>query len=312
MKHYSYPPNGPEMFETMLRIRAVEDRLQTYCDRGLAGDLHFSKGQEAIAVGVMAALRSSDLFVTHHRTIAHEIARGAELYPLVAEILGKKTGLNRGRAGEMHLHNLAVGHAFSFQLVGTVVPVGAGLAWYRRYVAQTDDVVVVFLGDAAFSNGVVHEGLNVAYVQSVPLVVIVENNHLAGNIAPPHYQTHCSWAERLAPYSGSTVDRVDATDPERVCEAASAAVDEARRLGGPTFLVCDAPRLCWHKQGQRDVRLPTEIAREARFDPLLVMQRRLGLAHGKIAYQRVKIEKELDEVFARVEADPPAEMHYDD
>src|SRR4029077_13410104 len=110
--HKNAVPMTSDLFHTMLTIRLVEERLQAMCMRGEAGDLHFSRGQEAIATGVCAALRPTDHIVTHHRTIAHHIAKTFgcmlllespfvenALYSLVAEILGKKTGVNGGIAG---------------------------------------------------------------------------------------------------------------------------------------------------------------------------------------------------------------------
>src|SRR3990167_9800788 len=120
-----------KLHDQMLLIRLLEDRLQVLCDQGLGTDLHFSKGQEAISVGVMAALRETDYVVTHHRTIAHAIARGVPMKSLVAELLGKAEGINGGYAGEMHLSFPFKRFMFSFQLVGTCVPVAAGLAWAR-------------------------------------------------------------------------------------------------------------------------------------------------------------------------------------
>ena len=92
-----------ELYESMLRIRLLEDALQELCYKGEAGDLHFSKGEEAIAVGVCSELSPQDYSVTHHRTIAHAVARGVPLKGLVAELLGNATGINGGRSREMHL-----------------------------------------------------------------------------------------------------------------------------------------------------------------------------------------------------------------
>ena len=113
--------------EQMLRIRLLEDRLQELCLKGEAGDLHFNKGQEAIPVGVCAALRETDYVVTHHRTIAHAIAKAVPLRPLIAEVLGMAEGMNGGMGGEMHLSWMEARFAFSWQLVGTCVPVAAGI-----------------------------------------------------------------------------------------------------------------------------------------------------------------------------------------
>ncbi len=109
-----------ELYRKMLMIRLLEDEFQKLCFAGEAGDLHFSKGQEAISVGVCAALDKNDYMVTHHRTIAHSIAKGVPLKPLVAEILGKKSGVNNGMAGEMHISYPPAKYMFSFQLVGSL------------------------------------------------------------------------------------------------------------------------------------------------------------------------------------------------
>ncbi len=111
--------NESELYKKMLTVRLLEDRLQELCNTGEASDLHFSRGQEAISVGACAAIQPTDYMVTHHRTIAHSIARGVPLNPLVAELLGKATGFNKGMAGEMHIRYPPLRYMFSFQLVGT-------------------------------------------------------------------------------------------------------------------------------------------------------------------------------------------------
>jgi TPP-dependent pyruvate/acetoin dehydrogenase alpha subunit len=290
-------------YRTMLRIRLVEDRLQKLCLEGLAGDLHFSKGQEAIAVGVCAALRPGDIIVTHHRTIAHEIARGAALYPLIAEVLGRKTGINGGRAGEMHLHNASVGHLFSFQLVGTCLPVAAGIAWGERYFRKTDNIVVCFIGDAASSNAQFHEGMTIAALRGVPLLVVIENNELAGNIRPLYYMPTLSVAPRMDSYGVGGLGGVDGNDVETVFRAAKELVSSIRTYVQPAFLECMTTRLCWHKQGQRDVRSAEELAKLAERDPLRGFFDKPDwlVAAGEIG-------REVDEATTRALADGPPDF----
>ena len=251
----------------MLLIRTVEDRLQELCLEGLAGDLHFNRGQEAIAVGVCAAMRPTDYLVTHHRTIAHAIAKGVPLEPLLAEILGKSNGLNGGMAGEMHLSHPASRFMFCWQLVGTCVPVAAGLAWAVKNHLKTDDVVVCFHGDAATANGQWHEGVNIAAVQHLPLLLVCENNHLAGNVREEHYQPVANVRKRMLGY-GLTSFMVDGNNVSEVYEWAKEAIDLVRREGRPVMLECHTTRLGRHKQGQGDLRKPEEIAELALRDPL--------------------------------------------
>ena len=253
--------------EQMLLIRAVEDKLQELCLEGLAGDLHFSRGQEAISVGVCAAMRDTDYLVTHHRSIAHAIAKGVPLKPLLAEVLGKPNGMNNGLAGEMHLSYPVKRFMFCWQLVGTCVPVAAGLAWAVKNYLKTDDVVVCFHGDAATANGQWHEGVNLAAVQGLPLLLVCENNHLAGNVREEHYQPVANVRKRMLGY-GLTSFMVDGNNVNEVYEWAKEAIDLVRRERRPVMLECDTTRLGRHKQGQGDLRGKDEMAMLALRDPL--------------------------------------------
>ena len=251
----------------MLLIRALEDRLQTLCNEGLAGDLHFSKGQEAIAVGVCAALRPTDYVVTHHRAIATAVAKGVPLDLLVAELLGKDAGLNRGLSGEMALYHEPTRFMSSFQLVGTCVPVAAGIAWAVKNVRKTDDVVAVFFGDAATANGQWHEGVNIAAVQGLPLLLVCENNVMAGNVTVEDYLPTVHITDRAFGYGIGARD-VDGNNLAAVVDKAANAVDCVRSRREPFLLECHTTRLGRHKQGMGDLRGADEMAALALRDPL--------------------------------------------
>lgn len=253
--------------EQMFLIRYLEERLQALCLEGLAVDLHFSTGQEAISVGVISMLRPTDYVVAHHRTIAHAVAKGVPLEPLLAEILGKASGLNGGLAGEMHLSHVPSRFMFSFQLVGTCVPVAAGIAWAVKHHQKTDDIVALFHGDAATSNGQWHEGLNIAAVQGVPLLLVCENNELAGNVRPVDYLPVASVAERAKGY-GIEAATVDGNDIYSVQAAAAQAVRHVRTHRRPFLLECKTTRLGRHKQGQGDLRTKEEMQALWAKDPL--------------------------------------------
>jgi pyruvate dehydrogenase E1 component alpha subunit len=291
-------------YRALYTIRCVETRLQGYCDRGEAGDLHFNKGQEAVAVGVCSVLRGTDFVVTHHRTIAHAISKGARLHPLIAELLGKRTGYCQGRAGEMHISIPEIRYAFSFQLVGTCVPVATGLAWAQRYHHQTGDVVAVFLGDAAFSNGAVHEGLTIAAIREVPLLVVCENNSLAGNVRPSDYQPTRTVADRMAGYGIPSVT-LDGTDVRKVAAIARDLVEEVRKESRPRMMECRVFRNCFHKQGQGDARPKAEIEEGAKRDPLFLARGRLGEAEATGIEMSVAIE--VAAAFEQADKDEVAE-----
>lgn len=287
------------LMERMLQIRLVETKLQALCLEGKAGDLHFSTGQEAIAVGVCAALRETDYVVAHHRSIAHAIAKGVPLRPLLAEILGKAEGMNGGMAGEMHMSYLPARFMFSWQLVGTCVPVAAGLAWAVKNYKKADDIVAVFHGDAATANGQWHEGLNLAAVQRVPLLLVCENNHVAGNVKSSYYQPGESVRQRAAGFGIGSAE-VDGNDVEAVREAASAAARYVRETCLPFFLECDTTRLGRHKQGMGDLRTKEELALLALRDPL-------RNAHIS-ADMKASMEADLDNLINEVMKGPNPDM----
>jgi pyruvate dehydrogenase E1 component alpha subunit len=292
------------LYENMVTIRVVENKLQELCLRGEAGDLHFNKGQEAISVGVCAALRQTDYIVTHHRTIAHEIAKGATLRPLLAEILGKATGINGGLAGEMHINNPTIRHMFSFQLVGSCVPVATGLAYAVKYCKKTDDIVAVFFGDAATSNGQVHEALNIAKIKRVPLLLVCENNGLAGNIRKEYYLPTETVSERMFGYD-ICASRIDGNDVFCVYNEAKEIIEKIVRCKSEPFLIeMDTTRLCWHKQGQKDARSPEELAKLAERDPLLVAERNLAITNKQKTKVWEKIEMEVESILQEVLNDP--------
>ena len=285
--------------EQMLRIRLLEDRLQELCLNGDGADLHFSRGQEAIPVGVCAALRETDYVVTHHRTIAHAIAKGVPLRPLIAELLGKAEGLNGGMAGEMHMSYPAARFMFSFQLVGTCVPVAAGLAWAVKHYLKTDDIVVVFHGHAATANGQWHEGMNIAAVQKLPLLLVCENNRVAGNVTSDYYSPVMHIRQKAGAY-GILSNTVDGNDISEVRKAAEFAAKWVRARSEPFLLECVTARLGRHKQGMGDIRTKEELAALTLRDPLL----RVDVDPRR----RDAIEHEIAEIIEAVRAAPGPQL----
>lgn len=292
------------LYRTMLTTRLVEDRLLAMCREGLAGDLHFNRGQEAIATGVCAALRPTDRMVCHHRTIAHQIAKGAPLYPLIAEILGKKTGCNGGRAGEMHISNHAIGHDFSFQLVATCLPVAVGLAWALRH-RKVDDVVACFFGDAATSNGAFHEAMTIASIHRVPLLLVCENNGRAGNVTKEHYLPVATVAQRMSGYD-IRAKTIDGNNVALVHREAEMMLEDIRRAPRPLLLECKTERGSPHKIGQGDNRSKEEMAQVAELDPLPREAARTGLSLEQMADMADEINTSLNEIFERIAKDEVA------
>jgi len=294
-----------ELYKKMVLIRTLETRLLQLAEStGEVSDLHLNRGQEAISVGVCSVLRRDDYMVTHHRTIAHSIAKDMPLQPLADEILGRATGICGGRANEMHIRSPEIGYMFSFQLVGTAAPVAAGIAWASRYVRRENKVVALFTGDASTGNGQFLEGVNAASIRRVPLLIVIEDNHLAGNVTPNYYfPDRGGIKERLAAFGIDTV-RIDGNKIDEVVENAERIVNGVRSSSRPFGLICDTTRLLMHKLGQRDVRTQEEVSELSKRDPILYLEDKLALGEKEKMELKKGAESQVDEAIKIAHAAP--------
>jgi 2-oxoisovalerate dehydrogenase E1 component len=264
-----------EMLRRMLLIRAFEETLAEAYARGEVPTeaIHLSIGQEATAVGVCFALQADDYMATTHRGHGHMLAKGADVNGMMAELLGKVTGLCKGKGGSMHVTEAAVGALGANGIVGApyLIATGAALsAKYRpdqpartgaraRSGAGSGRVAVAIAGDGSTNQGMFHEALNFAAVFKLPAVFVVENN-LYGEFTPLHEHANVQrLSDRAAAYGipGATVDGNDAW---AVFAATREAVDYARRGEGPTLLECLTYRWHGHMEGEvASYRDPDEI-----------------------------------------------------
>jgi pyruvate dehydrogenase E1 component alpha subunit len=229
------------LFRSMLRIRRVEEALATrYAEQMMRCPMHLCVGQEAIAVGVCAALRKEDKVFSNHRAHGHYLAKGGDLNAMVAELYGRATGCCGGRGGSMHLIDLDVGFMGATPIVGGTVPLAVGSAWAAS-LQGTHDVSVSFLGDGCFEEGVVHESLNFAALHRLPIIFICENNDFSvytrRNERQPNRPIY-----RIAEAHGMPAATADGNDVETVNSMARSAVEHARDGKGPQFLEFDAYR----------------------------------------------------------------------
>jgi len=168
--------NPLTLYQEMLLIRRLEEALvREYPKQEMRCPVHFSIGQEAIAVGVSAMLRSTDWVISNHRSHAHYIAKHGDLFTFVSELYGKESGCCAGRGGSMHLTDIAAGFLAGIPIVGSSLPIGAGVAMSQKW-QGVDDITVVYIGDAAVESGSFHETLNFASLHSLPLLTVCENN----------------------------------------------------------------------------------------------------------------------------------------
>ena len=225
----------------MLRIRLAEEGIANhYAEQEMRCPVHLSVGQEAIPVGVSAAMRRDDRVASNHRCHAHYLGKGGSLRAMMAEIYGKLAGCCGGRGGSMHLFDDDVGVMFSQPIVGSSVAVGVGIAYAFQRRGQ-DGICVAYLGDAAMEEGVFHESANFAALHKIPVVFVCENN-LYSVYTPIKQRQPERSITLLATAHGMPASHVDGNDVEAVHGAARAAIDHARSGAGPAFVLADTYR----------------------------------------------------------------------
>ena len=267
------------LLRDMMRIRAFESKmLELIHLKELEAGFHLLMGHEAIVVGVSHALRSSDYVTSNHRAIGRYLSRGGDSKKIMAEIYGKATGVCRGRAGEMLIADRSKGLLFSSVTVAAGIPVAVGAAISLRLYSKSDHVVATFFGDAATCNGIFHESMNIAAVHKAPIIFVCENNGLSINISQSAWMSTKTVAEKAVAY-GIVGVKVDGTDVEAVYDAASEAVDRARRGLGPTLIDAVTVRLRPHKEGMFDNRSVEQLKADWERDPLALYKAKLKTSH---------------------------------
>jgi pyruvate dehydrogenase E1 component alpha subunit len=206
------------MYKKMLLIRKFEEKLieLSKIKGKLPGMQILCNGQEAVAVGIIETLEPADVIVTNHRNHGHLLAKGADPRYLMAEIMGKKDGTNRGKSGTLHMAVPEVNALMTSTIVGASPPLAVGSAFAQQYLSNPN-ITVSFFGDGAAAEGSVHEAMNLASLWKLPLVFVCENNCWAG---AQGFCQHCcidNIAKRAKAYN-MPGRRVDGNDVEAVYE----------------------------------------------------------------------------------------------
>lgn len=267
-----------DLYRTVLLIRRFEERAIEYVRSGeIIGGIHPYLGQEAIAAGVCAALTSADVITSTHRGHGHVLARGADPSRLLAELMGRETGLNKGRGGSMHAADFSLGILGANAIVGAAASIATGAAWASRRQGR-DTVAVTFFGDGAMNEGMLLEAFNLAALWRVPVLFVCENNGYATTM-PVSSAVAGSVTGRARAF-GIPAYTIDGQDPEKVLEATSVAVARARAGKGPTFLECMTYRFDAHHTFEHRARLsyrsPEEAAVGRSRDPVAIQGSRLS------------------------------------
>jgi pyruvate dehydrogenase E1 component alpha subunit len=300
-----------EALRRMLRIRKFEEAALDIVRKGqgIAGSVHLCIGQEAAIVGSCLALRADDFMVGYHRSHGHPIAKGAELGPLMAELMGRRTGICHGKGGSMHLADFKVGSLGETAIVGAGIPQAAGAAYGAR-IRGTDQVALSFFGDGAANIGAFHEALNLASVWKLGVVFVCENNMYAMSTALSDTMASGSVAARAAAYNMPGV-LVDGQDVAAVHAAVSEAVDRARGGGGPTLIEARTYRYRDHAEyGSTDLshRDPAEVETWRARDPIALLRASLirqGADDGDLTAVEAAAAAEVADAVAFAKASPP-------
>ena len=294
-----------EAYRKLFLIRAFEEKLEALFAKGkIPGFVHTYIGQEAIAVGVCANLRTDDYVTSTHRGHGHAIAKGIDLNGLMAEVFGKVTGICKGRGGSMHVADFSKGilGANGIVAAGTVIAAGAGLSIQTR---QEDQVVICFFGDGGINKGTVHEAMNFCSVKKLPVVFVCENNQYAQFTSRKLTTSVSDLSLRGAAYGMPAVS-VDGNDLLKVVEVSKAAIADARAGIGPTLVVADTYRFGGHYVGDPQAyRSKEEVAERRRRDPLPLFEDHLilqGLADKEaLESERESILELVDKAVAFAE-----------
>jgi len=257
-------------YKQMITIRTVEQRLLSLFSEGhLNGTVHTCLGQEACAVGVVNALdRDRDILFSNHRCHGHFLAYSDNVDGLIAELMGRTTGVCGGIGGSQHLHER---NFYSNGIQGGIVPVAAGMAFAEK-MKGSGAIAVVFLGDGTFGEGVVYETFNLASLWSLPVLFVAELNGYAQST--PTAMEHAGDLETRVDSFGIHTVAIEVNDVHCVHSTARSLVEGIREASRPALLCLRTYRLGPHSKGD-DTRPATEIERYRTRDPLLQLEREL-------------------------------------
>jgi pyruvate dehydrogenase E1 component alpha subunit len=309
-----------DYLRSMLQIRRFEEKAgEAYSLGKIGGFCHLCIGQEAVAVGSMAALRADDHVISAYREHGHALARGVSARSVMAELYGKVTGCSKGKGGSMHLFDAQLGFLGGHGIVGSHIPLAAGVAFAHKY-RGGDQVCVCFFGEAAANIGAFHETLNMASLWELPAIFIVENNGYGMGTAVARAAAVSNLSVRGTSYDMPAFE-VDGQNVLKVREAVDQAVARARTESKPTLLEIKTYRYVGHSMSDAahgTYRTKDEVDEFRRRDPIAVLVEvmKAGGAWDDASHEALlaDVSAEIDDAvkFAEESPDPePGELFTD-
>jgi pyruvate dehydrogenase E1 component subunit alpha len=264
----------------MLLIRRFEEKAgEAYSLGQIGGFCHLYIGQEAVAVGSIAALRYDDVLTCSYRDHGHALARGLSAREIMAELFGKATGCTKGKGGSMHLFDASKGFLGGHGIVGAHIPITTGMAFAFKY-RGGDQVAVCYFGEAAVNNGAFHEALNMAALWKLPAIFICENNRYGMGTALERASAIYDISERACSYDMAN-EVVDGQDILAMRAAMDRAVTRGRKESLPTLLEVRTYRFMGHSMSDPihgHYRTKEEVEEQRKRDPIAVWGEQLKAA----------------------------------
>ncbi len=270
-----------EMLRWMLLARRFEEKCaEAYQTGKIGGFCHLYIGQEAVGTGAIMALREDDYVITAYRDHAQAIVRGVSPGAVMAELYGRIGGCSRGAGGSMHMFDRNVNFLGGHGIVGTHLPIAAGVGYAIKY-RKSDQVVLCFFGDSVVNGGPFHEAFNMTAKWELPVVYVVENNSYGMGTDIDRVAAIDQLFSRACAYQGKQAEQVDGQDVLAVYEVVTRAVRRAREEVRPTFIEAVTYRYLGHSMSDPahgTYRTREEVQREREHDPINTFLDRLETA----------------------------------
>jgi len=305
-------------YRQMLTIRRFEERAGQLYGMGLIGGFcHLYIGQEAVVIGMQAALRAKDSVITAYRDHGHMLACGMDPGGVMAELTGRRAGYSKGKGGSMHMFSVEKGFYGGHGIVGAQVPLGTGIAFAHKY-KEDAGVCLTYLGEGAVNQGQVYESFNMAELWRLPVVYVIENNQYGMGTSAKRASASTDFYKRGSAY-GIPGERVDGMDVLAVKAAGLKAVEHARSGKGPYILEALTYRYRGHSMSDpAKYRTKEEVEEVKKRDPIDRLREEL-MTKGALDEAGFKvIDREVRDIvtraaeFAQQNPEPdPAELYTD-
>jgi pyruvate dehydrogenase E1 component alpha subunit len=292
-----------QMYHNMVLIRRIEEQAALLYQQGkIGGFLHLYIGQEAVSTGLLCVRKPQDRVITAYRDHGVAIDAGIPARKVMAELLGKSTGVSKGKGGSMHMANVELNYWGGHAVVGAHLPIAAGLALGDQYQGH-DGVTICMFGDGATNIGFFHEALNLSKVWSLPVLWVCENNKYGMGTAVERASAVEEIRQKAEGYNIPN-ERVDGMNVMKVREAAEKHLQFVRDGNGPFFLEAVTYRYRGHSMGDPErYREKEEIKKWQEEDPI-------GIYHKYLLDEEIATKEELDDLDTKVEAEVEDAVEY--